>query len=165
MSRYFENVLPNEYGSQRRPWFCFTSAYWVPRKAAIARANEERRVLAALEGGSSPTTAGAAAAAAPSSHEHASTIHVEQVTSEELLSKKTVSINRLYKVFDHQTWIDQSMDWCCRRRCGRRAPADEVEEEAERVRQSQHLTVAVRDLSLDMYDGQITCLLVRSTSW
>jgi hypothetical protein len=157
---YFENVLPNEYGSQRKPWFCCTAAYWQPQKAAIARAQEEQRVLAALEAGANNNGNG------NDNHHgnepaHAS-VQIEQVTSNELLSKRSVSITHLYKVFDHQTWIDQSFDWCCRRRCGKKVPQNDVEEEAERVRQSQHLTVAVKDLSLDMYEGQITCLLVRS---
>jgi ABC-type Na+ transport system ATPase subunit NatA len=126
---FFENILPNEYGSHRRPWFLCTSRYW--RETCSKKDNamnvDEIRQREAQE---------AQRQAAIADQENA---FVEPIRSADLASKARLIISHLYKVFSHgnSTWN------FLRRKT--HTKATEV--------------IAVKDLSLTMYEGQITCLL------
>ena len=121
---FFEQTLPNEYGSNRPVWFLCQRSYWCTEGAAGRRGASEEDMAAAV-----------AAAAA----HNASQPHIEPMRDPVLLGKARLVISHLQKVFSHGNAL---WNWITR------AP-----------KSSTTQVVAVRDLSLTMYEGQITCLL------
>eukprot|EP01065_Artemidia_motanka_P007592 TRINITY_DN137_c0_g1_i12.p1 TRINITY_DN137_c0_g1~~TRINITY_DN137_c0_g1_i12.p1 ORF type:complete len:1800 (+),score=711.39 TRINITY_DN137_c0_g1_i12:86-5401(+) len=102
---YVENVLPQEHGTPKKPWFLFMPSYWIPSRthSGFQRYTKESR------------TSRAEAADM-----------VEPITDPELLAKESVRIRGLRKTFKKA--------------------------DGERL-------VAVNNLSLSFYEGQIQVLL------
>lgn len=131
---FFEQTLPNEYGSHRPPWFIFTRSYWCDARAPpldapqYAQLEAEQSRLDSMA--DHPEGVGAAGR---------SRSHIELVDHDRMRSKARLVVAHLHKVFGHGNAL---WNW---------------------LRGKQHdagnEVVAVRDLSLTLYEDQITCLL------
>jgi ABC-type transport system involved in cytochrome c biogenesis ATPase subunit len=156
---YLEQVMPNEYGSHRPPWFLFTREYWTRTKPERAADDDGfgGGAYSELEGGADKDPAHVQAALEAREQEaHRAAggppSHIEPIRSSEL--RPRVFISHLHKVFHHgNSWyncIVQCFSKKERERRKHRKGDDDV---------SSTDVVAVRDLNLTMYEGQITCLL------
>ena len=139
---YFEQVLPNEYGSHRPPWFVFTRKYWCARNEQAEQPQQPASPLiepGQLNSDHDHDRGEHEHGHADDHHMGSVASHIEPVRSAELLSKARLVISHLYKVFSHGNGLWNRLT------CRPPSPSTRV--------------VAVRDLSLTMYEGQITCLL------
>ena len=50
LAAWLDNIMPTEYGTRLRPWFCFTPSYW--RNSAVAKVRNLNR--GGLPGGGIP---------------------------------------------------------------------------------------------------------------
>jgi len=159
---FLEQTLPNEYGSNRPPWFLCTREYWGRTKPERAGEDSEAgagpyseldssrdpmAVHAALEARAEEEArlgGGGGGVGAPPSH-------IEPIRSSEL--KPRVFISHLNKVFHH----GNSLVYLLRRGVARLFQGKN--EGGKAVKRDRAELVAVRDLTLTMYEGQITCLL------
>jgi len=139
LSWFLEHTLPNEYGSNRPLWFLCTREYWRQSKAQenYTRMQEDADADAAAADGSGGGGGDGAAIVALQSSPDGPPSHIEPMRSS--AHKPRVFIRHLHKVWTHGN------KWWHVLTCSTKKKGNEV--------------VAVKDLNLTMYEGQITCLL------
>ncbi len=132
---YLEQTLPNEYGSHRRPWFLCQREYWgASQPEEMQREQEEE--YARIGGGGGGGGGGEGGADQPALHQGAPS-HIETIRGLDLKSR--VLISHLHKVWSHgNRW------WHVLTR---------------QTKKKGNEVVAVKDLNLTLFEGQITCLL------